>query len=158
MLATFGKVGGGCHHSCLAGATKAVCRPTFRPRGTTRTFASSVTGPVYTNDDPNAPVLTLYTKAGCTLCDKVKDVLMGLPREQYPHSLRQIDITDSGNEEWYDKYKYDIPVVRIGSEYWIKHRLDEEEARKGLQEAIDGIFQPRKGEPNAAAMERKQLN
>lgn len=34
----------------------------------------SVTGTVYSADDDNAPVVTLFTKDGCTLCDKVKDV------------------------------------------------------------------------------------
>lgn len=34
----------------------------------------SVTGNVYTAADDSAPVVTLFTKNGCTLCDKVKDV------------------------------------------------------------------------------------
>ena len=34
----------------------------------------SVSGTVYSCDDDSAPVVTLFTKDGCTLCDKVKDV------------------------------------------------------------------------------------
>ena len=33
---------------------------------------SSVTGPIY--DMSNGPTVKLFTKEGCTLCDKVKDV------------------------------------------------------------------------------------
>ena len=32
---------------------------------------ASVSGPVYTADDEEAPTVTLFTKEGCTLCDKV---------------------------------------------------------------------------------------
>jgi glutaredoxin len=113
-----------------------------------------VTGTVYSSDDPKAPVVVLYTKEGCTLCDKVKDVLKGLSQDDYPHSLEQIDITDEEHTEWYDMYKYDIPVLHINSAYWTKHRLDETEAKNGLKEG--GNFQPRQGQPNAAEMERKQ--
>ena len=35
---------------------------------------TSVTGTLYVSEDDDAPVVTLFTKEGCTLCDKVKDV------------------------------------------------------------------------------------
>lgn len=38
----------------------------------------------------------------CTLCDKVKDVLVEV-REVHPHSLVAVDITDKENREWFDK-------------------------------------------------------
>jgi hypothetical protein len=162
---------------------------------TSRLFAS-VTGTIYTadtsgeetknnsrsnNDNNTIVVVTLYTKEGCTLCDKVKDVLKNqISQDDYPHSLKQIDITDTNQIESYDRYKYDIPVLHIGYEnnnnnsldndndnnnensdhndnsvYWTKHRLDVEEAKVALKEAImEGSFQPRQGRPNAAAMER----
>jgi len=93
---------------------------------------------------------------GCTLCDKVKDVLYSLPQEEFPHSLKQIDITDAEHEEWYEKYKYDIPVLHIDERYWTKHRLDQGEAKKTLKEAMQGIFQTRQGQPDAGAMEHKR--
>lgn len=138
---------------------------------------ASVTGPVYDdnngiedgNDKP--VVVTLYTKEGCTLCDKVKDVLVQLRDEPgCGHSLRQVDITDADQQSSFDRYKYDIPVLHIscgdgndnGNDndngqddvYWTKHRLTEEEAREALAEAKTGSFEERKGRPNAAAMER----
>jgi len=135
-----------------------------------RLFAS-VTGSVYETSDSKV-VVTLYTKEGCTLCDKVKDVLQEVKQESesgdgpFAHSLRQIDITDENQKESFDRYKYDIPVLHIGytdenksesaqeSVYWTKHRLTKEEAKDALAEAIGGSFEPRDGRPNAAAMER----
>ena len=116
---------------------------------------ASVTGTAYSSDTPDAPTVRLFTKEGCTLCDKVKDVLIEI-RGDYPHSLEQIDITDEEHCDWYEKYKYDIPVLHIGDQYWIKHRIDEEEAKKGLAEARDGNFITRQGEPDAGEMERRQ--
>ena len=81
---------------------------------TTRRGAS-VTGTVYQAVEANAPVVTLFTKEGCTLCDKVKDVLADL-RQSHDHSLTQVDITDKEHVEWFDKYKYDIPgKILIGA-------------------------------------------
>ena len=76
-------------------------------------------------------------------------------REEFPHNLEQVDITDPEHKEWFDKYKYDIPVLHMGTKFWIKHRMTAEEATAGLQEAKDGVFEERKGDPNAAAYERK---
>lgn len=136
----------------------------FRPTRTavsTRHFAS-VTGTVYTsnnnnnNDNDNDGItIKLFTKEGCTLCDKVKDVLFQV-REEHPHTLLQVDITDENHQEWYSKYKYDIPVLHLNDKFWIKHRITLEEATKGLTEAKMGIFQEQKGEPDAGALEQRQ--
>lgn len=134
---------------------------------------ASVTGTVYTannsndsdNDNTsNGVVVTLYTKEGCTLCDKVKAVLSQVKdQEGFAHSLRQTDITDADQGDSYDRYKYDIPVLHINANgdgdsdedvYWTKHRLTEQEAKDALTEAMKGSFEERKGRPNAAALER----
>ncbi len=139
--------------------------PTAVPRsfaalGSTSRLFASVTGSVYESDDSKV-VVTLYTKEGCTLCDKVKDVLKQVQEEsEFAHSLRQIDITDDDQQDSFDRYKYDIPVLHIATDnseddaYWTKHRLTAEEAKEGITEAKEGLFEPRKGRPNAAAMER----
>jgi thiol-disulfide isomerase/thioredoxin len=114
----------------------------------------SVSGTIYRSTE-DAPNVKLFTKEGCTLCDKVKETLYSLHKE-LPHSLEAIDITDETHTEWYDKYKYDIPVLHINGQYWVKHRLSEGEARKGLHEARMGIFEAKDGEPNVGEMERKQ--
>ena len=75
-------------------------------------------------------------------------------QDELPHSLEAVDITDNDNKEWFDKYKYDIPVLHVGETYWTKHRITEDEAREGLRQATGGEFTERPGEPNAAKMER----
>lgn len=74
----------------------------------------------------------------------------------HPISLEQVDITDKENREWFDKYKYDIPVLHLEGEYWIKHRMTVEQAMDGLDEHHAGTFVAQAGEPNAAATENKQ--
>mmetsp|Transcript_4887 Transcript_4887/g.9321 ORF Transcript_4887/g.9321 Transcript_4887/m.9321 type:complete len:204 (-) Transcript_4887:1282-1893(-) len=121
---------------------------------------NSVTGPVYqvesgTRED--FPVVQLYTKEGCTLCDKVSNVLRSV-REECPHSLDAIDITDLDKTEFYDKYKWDIPVLHINGKYWTKHKLDVKEAVDALTRATNGEFEEQRGEPNAAVMEKRMTD
>jgi glutaredoxin len=137
----------------LAVAARGTAFVVTNDRAFVRLFAS-VTGPIYTSLECD-PTIRLFTKEGCTLCDKVKDTLQSL-REELPHSLEAVDITDLGHEDWYEKYKYDIPVLHVGDQYWIKHRISEEEAREGLRAARMGQFSVRKGEPDAGKMERRQ--
>jgi hypothetical protein len=93
---------------------------------------------------------------GCTLCDKAKDVLIQV-QKNHPHSLRQVDITDPEHQEWWDRYKYDIPVLHLNGVYWTKHRLNVDEAKWALKQAKEsGTFSGQPGQPNAAAMERKE--
>lgn len=114
-----------------------------------------MTGNVYEAEE-EGPEVTLFTKEGCTLCDKVKDMLKDLQKEIH-HSLVQIDITVEEHKEWFDRYKYDIrhPCSACQWKILVKHRTALEEARSGLLDARDGNFDPRQGEPNVAAMERK---
>ena len=73
----------------------------------------SVSGPVYEGD---GPTIELFTKEGCTLCDDAKAVLDAL-RNDAPHSLVAVDITDADKTELWDRYKYDIPVLAIDGVY-----------------------------------------
>ncbi len=57
--------------------------------------------------------ITLYTKDGCTLCDKLKDQL-ALIQAQYPHQLAEVDITK--DEALFQKYRYTIPVLKSGNQ------------------------------------------
>jgi glutaredoxin len=122
---------------------------------------ASITGPIYENDDDQQHDddgrldITLFTKEGCTLCDTAKEVLQSV-RAEYPHSLRAIDITDDDQTYYWDKYKYDIPVLHINGQYWAKHRITADQARAVLQSYREtGTFVSPAGEPNAAALERR---
>jgi len=74
-------------------------------------------------------------------------------REDQPHSLYAVDITDDDKQEWFSKYKYDIPVLHVNDIYWAKHRLSAEEAIAGIEEACKGSFEMRQGEPDASRLE-----
>lgn len=126
----------------------------------------SVTGIIYTSEqqqeqEKDPLVIQLFTKEGCTLCDKVTDVLRSI-QSTHPHTLEAVDITDPDKTEIYDKYKYDIPVLHMNSQYWTKHRLTAEEAIEAIQDVSnnpEGYFftKPKAGEPNAGEMERRQM-
>jgi hypothetical protein len=117
-------------------------------------FPTFIAGPIY--DGPaGCPTVTLFTKEECTLCDKVKDVLEQV-RAERPHALYSVDIADPRNAPWWDKYKYDIPVLHVGGRFWIKHRLSADDAMAGLAEAAAGSFAARQGDPDAKKMERSQ--
>lgn len=131
------------------------------PRELNVSRAFSVSGTVYEaadkgqSDASMIPVtVKLFTKEGCTLCDRVKDILSNL-RTEFPHKLEAVDITDADQRTWWDKYKYDIPVLHLNGHYWTKHRLTKELAVSGIVACREGRFQsPRNDEPNAAAAER----
>ena len=36
----------------------------------------------------------------------------------------EVYIDDPENTEWYKKYCYDIPVVHINGEFFVKHKID----------------------------------
>mmetsp|Transcript_18257 Transcript_18257/g.61572 ORF Transcript_18257/g.61572 Transcript_18257/m.61572 type:complete len:157 (+) Transcript_18257:120-590(+) len=117
-----------------------------------RLTLASVTGPVY--EDAGAPTVAMYTKADCTLCDVAKGVLAAC-RAGAPHTLELVDITDESNSAWFEKYKYDIPVLHIDGEYWTKHRLTAADALAAITEARErklrgGAFEKRRGEPDAS--------
>jgi len=141
-------------------ATEEVSSLRFGRCGVRAYAKQSVSGVVYESDEGEggAPVrVRLFTKEGCTLCDQVKATLLAA-RQDFPHSLEQVDITDADNAAWHAKYKWDIPVLHVGSAYWAKHRLSPEEAREGLREATANPagFAAREGEPDASEAERRQ--
>ena len=114
----------------------------------------SVTGTVYSASTDGAPTVQLFTKAGCTLCDVAKEVLVQAAVER-PHTLEAVDITDAEHTEWFAKYKFDIPVLHVNGMYWAKHRITLEESLDALVAAQEQRFEASKGEPDAARLERK---
>ena len=68
----------------------------------------------------------MLTKEDCQLCDEA----LGQIHEQVPKSLlkemtiQKIDITLEGNEDLYDRWRYEIPVFYLGDKYLCKNRID----------------------------------
>lgn len=75
-----------------------------RPRAAPRVARFSVSGAVWEARGASAPVVELYTKEGCTLCDEAKAVLASC-RDDADHALTAVDITDPDKKRWLAKYK-----------------------------------------------------
>ena len=78
--------------------------------------------------------ITLFTRAGCCLCDDVKERVNRVAKD-IPLQLELFDITT--DEAIYEKYKWLIPVVHIDgeevfvskmAELWLRRELDKRKA------------------------------
>ena len=63
------------------------------------------------------PLVTLYTRPGCSLCDKMKTEL-----EARGHAVEEVNI--DLDPELKRKYGRDIPVAVADGEEIARHRLD----------------------------------
>jgi glutaredoxin len=76
--------------------------------------------------------LTFFTRDGCPLCTEARDVVDRL-RRHLAFEYEEVDITQ--HPEWFQEYKWDIPVVHIDGEFAFKHRLEEAELRAAIEAA-----------------------
>jgi len=75
------------------------------------------------------PLVTLYTRAGCHLCDDVKDVLAAAQRRAaFDYEERDID----ADPELRRLYNEEVPVVLIDGRKAFKYRLTMDEFLKRL--------------------------
>lgn len=58
--------------------------------------------------------LTLFTRAGCGLCDTAKHIVTQLNKRR-PFDYVEKDIMEARNKQWKDVYEYDVPVLHIQS-------------------------------------------
>ncbi|XP_029423277.1 glutaredoxin-like protein C5orf63 homolog isoform X1 [Nannospalax galili] len=75
------------------------------------------------------PVLTLFTKIPCPLCDEAKEVLKPY-RNRF--ILQEVDITLPENSAWYERYKFDIPVFHLNGQFLMMHRVNTSKLEKQL--------------------------
>ena len=87
------------------------------------------------SDRSAKPTLVLYTKDVCPLCDEALEALQPYRRRV---SLEEVDITNEGNEGWYDKYVYEIPVFHLEGEFLCKNRLDVKKLEDRLRRLEEG--------------------
>lgn len=76
--------------------------------------------------------LTLYTRAGCHLCEDMKAGLAPLLRE-FAATLVEVDV--DRDDELRALYGNDVPVLFLGTRKAAKHRLDEAQMRRQLERA-----------------------
>ncbi|MDR3698240.1 MAG: glutaredoxin family protein [Candidatus Sulfopaludibacter sp.] len=75
------------------------------------------------------PLVTLYTRVGCCLCDEAKRVLdQARGRAAFDYEERDID----GDPELQRQYNDEVPVVAINGVKAFKYRVDMKEFLKKL--------------------------
>jgi glutaredoxin len=73
--------------------------------------------------------VTLYTRAGCHLCEEAKAAIAPLLTE-FHATLREIDVDDDSAVE--EIYGSDVPVIFIGEREAARHRVDVKQFRRQL--------------------------
>jgi glutaredoxin len=77
--------------------------------------------------------VTLYTRPGCHLCEEAKAAIAPLLRE-YGASFREVNIDEDSVLR--ERYGWDVPVIFLGARKVAKHRLDVEQFRRQLRDAV----------------------
>ena len=80
------------------------------------------------------PKLRLLTKKNCQLCDEAEMQLWSIPGIRDRLELVHVDILKEGNEDYFDLYRYEIPVFFLDKKFVSKNRLDTEKLLGLLQE------------------------
>jgi len=58
----------------------------------------------------SATRITLFTRSGCSLCTTAKNTLQDLQAKR-PFDYNEINVMESGQQQWKDLYEFDTPVV-----------------------------------------------
>jgi glutaredoxin len=80
------------------------------------------------------PLVTLYGKAGCHLCDDARAVVERV-RAEHPFELREVDITL--DPELHRAYGERIPVLEVDGEEVFEFFVDAAELRRRV-DRVDG--------------------
>lgn len=81
--------------------------------------------------------ITLYTKAGCHLCEKARAIIQRVAVD-YPLTLNEIDITSS--KQLYQRYWDIIPVVEVAGGPVFVSKVSELRLRKALAERYRELY------------------
>ncbi len=73
--------------------------------------------------------ITLYTKAGCGLCEKMKAEMKGARIENL-YTLEEVDIEKDA--ALFAQYRYEIPVLLINGVEAFRHRLTTDDFKNRL--------------------------
>jgi len=89
---------------------------------------------------PSLPMVELFSKPGCHLCEEAKSLLQEL-RATYPFLLREVNITTDAT--LYARYGEEIPVVFINGRKAFKYRVDVTQFVRRIQRAQSEQYAPR---------------
>ncbi|RIA87753.1 thioredoxin-like protein [Glomus cerebriforme] len=89
-------------------------------------------------------ILTLFTSKSCSLCVDAKHAIKQV-QKRVPFDFEQKDIKAPENSNWFEKYKYDIPVLHLNNQFIFKHRIEQNELEETLRKFKEtGIVDYRK--------------
>ena len=77
--------------------------------------------------------VTLYTRAGCHLCEEAKSQMAPLLLE-FGARLREVDI--DADPQLRELYNLDVPVIFLAGRKVAKHRINLKQLKRQLQEAL----------------------
>jgi glutaredoxin len=75
--------------------------------------------------------VTLYSKAGCHLCEIAKDALLSLG-DEFVVELEEVDITT--DPALFELYRYTIPVMIVDRQIKLEARITAQKLRRALSE------------------------
>ncbi|MEK6798370.1 MAG: glutaredoxin family protein [Planctomycetota bacterium] len=75
--------------------------------------------------------VTFFTKPDCTLCQAAWFVIERV-RGAIRFETEVVDISAPGQEQWFDAYRNDIPVVHVNGKDVFRHHVDERTLRELL--------------------------
>jgi glutaredoxin len=75
--------------------------------------------------------VTFYTKAGCHLCDEVREMLEEIATE-IAYNLTEIDIRS--NAELFELYRYRIPVIIVDETHVVEGRIEYSRLQNAFQQ------------------------
>lgn len=75
--------------------------------------------------------ITFYYKPECWLCDVAQEMLNGI-KEKYNLDINKVDITT--NDELYELYRYDIPVLEFKDGSTLHGRIKLKDLLKKINE------------------------
>jgi len=77
----------------------------------------------------DVPVLTIYSRPGCHLCDDMKDVIARVARTR---RLIVEDVDISGNQDLEARYGLEIPVLLVDGRKAAKYKTSEHDLERIL--------------------------
>jgi glutaredoxin len=77
--------------------------------------------------------VTLYTRPGCHLCEEAKAAIAPLLCE-FGASFREVNIDEDSVLR--ERYGWDVPVIFLGARKVAKHRVNVEQFRRQLRDAV----------------------
>lgn len=84
------------------------------------------------------PLLTLYTRDPCPMCDELVQRL----EQEFPgqYRLEKVHIDRKENVRFLRLFRHDIPVLFLNGQFLCMHRLNEDALRERLQTLLNAQY------------------